>query len=101
MVKKEKGHFSHQFSCKIQVQRYSRVFCGKIFLNAIHYHKVTKTRRKIIIKKIFCVFVVKTPTRSKSTRYFYLDLGTIFVTKTDHFCQKATNNFEALFVISI
>ena len=75
----------------------------KIFLNAIHCHEVTKTRRKTIIKKFFClcVFVPKTPIRSKFTRHFSLDTGTIFVTKTAYFCQKAMDNLDTLFVKNI
>ena len=48
-----------------------------------------------------CVFVAKTPTRSKFTRHFSLDLETIFVTKSDYFCHKAANNLRTLFGKSI
>jgi len=48
-----------------------------------------------------CVFVAKTPIRSKFTQHFSLDTGTIIVTKTDYFCHKAMDDLQALFVKNI
>ncbi len=104
----------YRFLCYDSWSSYTEYFM-KIFLNSIHGHEVTKARRKIIIKKIYCDFclprrsgrsywgvsVAKTPIRSKFARHSFSDSGTIFVTKTDYFCHKAMDNLETLFVKTI